>query len=123
MEQCIDLCWKCRHECQSTLFTHCLVVGGKHAEAAHVNLMTDCIQICQLAADAMVRQSPMHADICHACADICDACAVSCEEIGGKEMKKCADLCRQCADHCRHMAGVKSLGHMSEGGDANHIMA
>lgn len=123
MQQCIDTCWQCRHECQATLFNHCLPVGGKHAETSHVNIMIDCIQICQAAADAMVRQSPLHSDICKACADICDACAVSCEALDGEEMKTCAELCRQCAEHCRDMGEMKHMTHMSEGGDANHIMA
>lgn len=107
MKACIEKCWECRAECQDVLFNHCLEEGGKHAEAAHVKLMTDCIQICQLSADFMVRNSAMHMATCAACADICDACAVSCEAIGGEEMKNCAKLCRECATSCRSMSQVK----------------
>jgi hypothetical protein len=123
MRQCIETCWECRHECQTTLFNHCLVMGGKHVEPEHVKLMADCIQICQLAADAMVRQSPMHADICATCAKICDACAESCEGIDSVEMKNCAKICRKCADDCREMGGMKGLDRAAQSGSESHIMA
>lgn len=103
----IIICWECRTECMKTLFHHCLVMGGKHAEPKHVKLMTDCIQICQTSADFMTRGSTLHASICGACADVCEACAASCEAIGGDEMKHCAELCRKCAKSCREMSEMK----------------
>jgi hypothetical protein len=104
MQECIELCWASRHECQKTLFTHCLEKGGEHLEAEHVKLMADCIQICQTAADFMVRRSPMHVAVCEACADICEACADSCEAVGGAEMLHCAETCRESAAACRAMS-------------------
>ena len=70
-------------------------------DSDHVKIMTDCIEICQLTADALVRGSLMHKVLCMVCADICDACAVSCEEIGDPAMMKCAETCYVCADNCR----------------------
>lgn len=107
MTKCITTCWECRTECQETLFNHCLYEGGKHAEAEHVKLMTDCIQICQTAADFMTRGSALHMATCAACAEICDACAKSCDQIGGDHMKKCAETCRRCAQSCREMSQMK----------------
>ncbi len=107
VKDCIELCWKCRHECQDTLFNHCLEEGGDHVEPEHVRLMSDCIQICQASADSMTRNSPFHAAICAACADICEACAKSCDAIGGEKMKACADICRACAKSCRDMGRMK----------------
>lgn len=103
MKDCIELCWECRASCQSALFTHCLEEGGEHLEAGHVRIMTDCIQMCQLAADSMTRNSPLHQTICSACAKICEACGESCEALEGEHMKECAALCRDCADSCRTM--------------------
>jgi hypothetical protein len=103
MQECITDCRACQDECASMLFNHCLAEGGDHVEQKHVKLMTDCIAICEQAADFMVRQSPMHAFICEACAKICDACADSCEALGDAHMKKCADICRRCAESCRKM--------------------
>lgn len=121
MQNCIDMCWRCRHECQAVLFNYCLIEGGKHVAEPHVKLMVDCIQMCQVAADAMVRQSPMHADICAACAAVCDACAISCEALEGTEMKICAELCRQCAEQCRDMGSKKSMGRLTQSSDGNWI--
>jgi hypothetical protein len=107
MQECIQLCWECRTECQETLFNHCLQEGGKHAEAEHVKLMMDCIQACQTAADFMTRGSSLHASECAACADVCEACAESCERIGGEHMKACAEICRRCAASCREMGNMR----------------
>ena len=103
MSVCIDLCWTCRASCQSTLYQHCLEMGGDHAAQAHVKAMTDCIEICQAAADFMTRGSVMHRVVCGACAAICEACAASCDHIDDAEMKACADLCRRCAKACDDM--------------------
>lgn len=105
LQDCIELCWECRNTCQKTLFNHCLQMGGQHVESAHVKLMVDCMEICQSAADFMVRNSVVHKAVCRACADICDACAESCAAIGGDEMLACAQTCRACGDRCRMMAG------------------
>lgn len=103
LQDCIRHCWECRHHCQTELYTYCLQEGGEHAQAGHVKLMTDSIQICQISADFMTRQSEYHEATCRACAEICRACAASCREIG---MDDCADICQACADSCAAMAGA-----------------
>lgn len=105
MQECITNCWECRTECLKTLYRHCLEQGGKHSARDHVRIMSDCIEICQTAADFMVRESPLHTFICEACAAVCEACAESCAEIGGEEMEKCAEACQRCAASCRQMGG------------------
>ena len=107
LQDCISLCWQCRNECQKTLFGHCLVKGGEHTELDHVKLMADCIEICQTAADFMVRRSDWHASVCNACADVCEACAKSCERFQDDTMQDCADLCHRCADMCRRMSNER----------------
>lgn len=104
MKDCITACWDCRTLCQKTLFHHCLEMGGKHVEQRHVRLMIDCMEICQTAADFMVRGSDMHGAVCAACAEVCHACADSCDEVGGDEMMACAQLCRECGESCDDMS-------------------
>lgn len=101
LQDCITSCWECRNECQKMLFNHCLQQDGEHVKADHLKLMTDCIQICQIAADFMIRNSRFYKDICEVCAIICDACAKSCESLNDKEMDQCAKACRSCAESCR----------------------
>lgn len=100
MKECIDMCWSCRDTCQKTLFTHCLPMGGAHVEEEHVKIMLECIDICQIAADFMTRQSPHHGLTCGVCAEICTACADSCDRLDSEHMKECAEICRRCAEHC-----------------------
>ncbi|MCF8496253.1 MAG: four-helix bundle copper-binding protein [Alphaproteobacteria bacterium] len=104
IQECIQLAWQCRAMCQDTLFNYCLEKGGRHVAKAHVKVMTDCIEICQTAADFMTRHSDMHLSTCAACADVCEACAQSCGAMNDEEMKKCADICRRCAESCREMS-------------------
>jgi hypothetical protein len=107
MEECLKLCWDCRHICQTTLYRHCLLIGGAHMEEPHVKAMTDCIQFCQLAADFMTRESAMSAQVCRLCADICESCASACEKIGDEAMMRCAEACRTCASACRDMGEAR----------------
>jgi hypothetical protein len=123
MQECIENCNDCRDECEKMLFQHCLEMGGEHLEQAHVKIMADCIEICQTAANFMLRGSDMHGDVCHACADICDACADSCDEIGGKEMERCADVCRACAESCREMGQMMGMHGPRQSGRSTGIMA
>ncbi len=108
LRECIALCWECRAECMKTLYRYCLDQGGKHSHKSHVRVMTDCIEICQTAADFMTRESPLHTYICESCAAVCETCAESCAEIGGDEMDRCAETCQRCAASCREMGGFTS---------------
>lgn len=103
MTECKQMAWACRETCQKTLFKYCLQMGHEHAAADHVKTMIDCIQICQVAADFITRESDSHTNVCETCAAICEECIASCEAIGGEHMKACADACRKCAEICRSM--------------------
>ena len=106
MQACIDACVTCHRVCAETL-QHCLNLGGPHAEADHVRLMLDCVQICQTSADFMIRSSPLHVHTCGACAEVCQLCADDCERLArdDEHMRRCADECRRCAESCRAMSG------------------
>jgi hypothetical protein len=103
MQKCIAVCVECARSCAETI-THCLQMGGKHADARHITLLRDCAVICETSARFMLHGSTFHGQTCAVCAEVCDACAKSCEALGGEEMKACADACRRCAESCRRMA-------------------
>ncbi len=103
-QECIDLCWTARTECQKTFFSHCLEMGGKHVESNHVRVLTDCIAICQLTADSLVRESPVYAALAAACAAICEACAESCDAIETETMRQVGAHCRAAAHACHTLA-------------------
>jgi hypothetical protein len=102
--ECIAACRDCAATCIETI-SHCLRMGGPHAAADHIALMSTCGEICATSANAMARGTPGHAAICAACADICCRCAESCEALGDDEtMRACAQACRRCEQTCRAMA-------------------
>ena len=104
MQDCIDNCTRCHAVCLETI-THCLEKGGRHAEASHIRLLTDCAQICATSADFMLRGSDLHAHTCGACAEICARCAEDCARMADDDMmQRCADECRRCAESCRRMS-------------------
>ena len=110
LRSCIDDCTRCHAVCTATI-QYCLEKSGKHAEAHHIRLMEDCVEICLTAADFMLRGSDFDPDICGVCAKVCGRCVLSCEQVGGKDdvaMQECAETCRRCEQSCREMS---ELGH------------
>lgn len=102
MQACMDACHTCHVSCLSMAMTHCLELGGTHAEPRHMRLMLDCAEICALTINFIARSSDHHRHICRECAEICRACAESCEGLSG--MEECAATCRRCAAACEKMA-------------------
>ena len=106
LRDCIANCLNCHSICTATI-THCLEMGGQHAEMAHIRLMLDCAEICQTSANFMLRGSDLHSRTCGVCAEACERCARDCERFGDDaHMRACAEACRRCADSCKHMAAM-----------------
>lgn len=106
MQQCIQECLNCHSICLQTV-SHCLQMGGKHADPQHIALLLDCAEICQTSANFMLRGSPLHGRTCGVCAEVCELCAQSCEQMGDDAMMQaCAAACRRCAESCRQMAAM-----------------
>jgi hypothetical protein len=105
LEACIDLCQACHRACLETML-YCLGRGGAHADADHIRLLADCAQICQTAADFMLRESPLQGAVGRVCAEVCDICAAECDSFAGEgRLEQCAELCRRCSAACLAMAG------------------
>lgn len=102
VEDCIRHLLDCHRMCLGTAMTHCLEMGGDHTRPQHLRLMLDCAAICQATADALMRKSQFHTQLCGLCADICETCARDCEVLGG--MEDCVTQCRKCAEACRTAA-------------------
>jgi hypothetical protein len=98
---------ECAQVCAETI-THCLKMGGDHAEVRHMTTLIDCMKICEAAANFMERESPFHMDLCGVCAKVCEACAESCRKLEGAEMERCAKACSHCAETCRAMAEMEA---------------
>ena len=107
LQRCIDECLHCYATCEATS-VHCLQLGGKHAEAAHIRLLADCTEICRSSADFMLRASDFHPRLCGICAEVCRRCAHDCLRVDPDDqmMRDCAAQCRSCADSCERMAAA-----------------
>jgi hypothetical protein len=104
VQECIQECQDCQRICLETAAT-CLELGGKHAEAEHMQLLLACAEICRTSAAFMMLGSDLHGETCGVCATVCDRCAESCDQLGEDEsMRACAEACRRCARSCREMA-------------------
>ena len=104
MDDCIRNCTDCHTICLETV-AHCLTKGGAHAEAGHIRLLLDCVDICRTSADFMMRGPRSHHRTCGAWADIGPAGADDCDRMADDSMmKRCAEMCRRCAESCRSMS-------------------
>ena len=107
MRDCASTCLECYAACVECA-AHCASMGGEHADPAHLGALADCAVLCEAAANLMLRSSPLHAELCRACAEACERCAQSCERLasGDEMMERCAAICRRCAESCREMAAM-----------------
>jgi hypothetical protein len=98
MTECHDICLQ--------TVSHCLDKGGEHARTEHITLLLDCAEICQTAANFILRNSELHARVCAVCAEVCDRCAEECERLaaGDNIMQRSTQTCRTCAEACREMS-------------------
>ena len=105
MREFINNCANCHNICMETV-AHCLQMGDKHAEASHIRLLLDCVEICATSANVMLRQSDLHPRTCAVSTEVCVRGADDCERSGpdAQMMLRCAEVCRRCADSCRRMA-------------------
>lgn len=86
---------------------YCLEKGGKHADPKHIQALADCAESCKMAADFMIKKSPLHGKVCGVCAEACKRCAQSCEAMTDDEMmQKCAQMCRKCEESCMKMSSM-----------------
>jgi hypothetical protein len=105
MQKCIRLCQECHALCVQTI-GHCLKLGGRHSAPEHIRIMQDCLELCEITAHYLIRESSLHGRICGLCAEVCRQCADNCLQIAGDDpmVKKCTEMCRTCAGSCERMA-------------------
>lgn len=105
MDNCIEKCLDCRDICVKTL-QHCIEKGGVHAKITHLKLIRDCIDICFISREFLVRDSDRYGITCYACYQICQMCAESCDMLSKDDMllADCAKKCYECSESCEEMS-------------------
>jgi len=104
VQSAIHDCQECAQMCEQ-MIQHCLKEGGAHADPDHIGLLEDCVDICNLTARFLIRESSLHNLACELCAQITLVCAVDCERFESDEaMQACAKICRKCYASCSRKA-------------------
>lgn len=115
-KKCVEACHECATACDEAS-QHCLMEleegrGDRQHHARAHHLTADCASLCHLTGALIARKSPVHGDVCQACAEVCRKCAEECEKSQGAPiMKDCARLCRDCEKSCREMARLAATHH------------
>lgn len=99
---CIDACESAHRSCTESVI-HGMQQGGPAAEWELVQLLLDCADITETAADFMLRSSRLHHLTCQVAAEVADRCASACEKLAKDDLllKACAEACRRAATACR----------------------
>ncbi|HVL47676.1 MAG TPA: hypothetical protein VM889_03880 [Candidatus Thermoplasmatota archaeon] len=104
MRQCIENCMNCASICLETL-AYVTAKGGDLASPERLRALADCAEMCRTSADFMLRGSPIHGEVCGACAAACEACEDACREMeSDPQLAACAEACSACGETCRAMA-------------------
>jgi hypothetical protein len=102
LQQCIQNCRDTQRTCMLTL-THLLAKGVAGREA-HARALMDSAEICQTAANFMLRGSESVPYACAVCAQVCETCAAACRVCDDDQLKLSAEICQRCADSCHYIA-------------------
>lgn len=102
LSDCIEACLTAHRSCTEAVI-HGLQHGGNTAEWELVQLLLDCADINETAADFMLRSSRLHHLTCQVAAEVSDKCASACEKLAKDDvrLKECAETCRRAATACR----------------------
>jgi hypothetical protein len=105
MEECVGDCLTTHRVCLDTL-TYLLESSGR-GDGRLLKRLMDCAEMCETAAQFLVRGSEIHPRVCGVCAEVCAVCAEACEEFpDDQQLRACAQACHQAAASCRSMAAL-----------------
>ncbi len=93
---------RCQETHQACLegVAHSMLVN-REREPAHIQMLMDCADITQTAANFMMRGSDLQGWVSRVCAEICIRCSRDCERFEEDgELQACAALCMRCAEAC-----------------------
>lgn len=104
MQRCIDDCTS-MHQVALTAAGHALRHGGDENTNHVIRVLSDCVEMCQTAANFMLRGSPNHRKTCAVCGQICREVAAECGRFDDDVMARVVDAAERCAGSCEAMAG------------------
>lgn len=104
VNDCTRDCLECNYVCQQTI-AHCLRKGVPYSNPLAIGLLQDCVELSQVAANLMIRDSTMYPQLSQLCAELCQKSAEICRQMSDDEqLYHCAHVLYQCAESCAHVA-------------------
>ena len=103
MARCIDSCTR-MHQVALTAAGHALRHGNGENSNHVIRVLSDCVEMCQTAANFMLRGSPNHTRVCAVNAEICREVAKTCGEFEDEAMRTVTKAAEECAEACESMA-------------------
>lgn len=104
VERCIQQC-TATHQAALTVSGHALRHGGAENTNHVIRVLSDCVEMCQTAANFMLRGSPNHSRTCALTAEICREVARECGKFDDEPMRRMVEIATGCAETCEAMAG------------------
>jgi hypothetical protein len=98
-KECITALQACHAACLQFATFDCLEGGILQVEANRIRLMLDCAEICQTAANFLIRDSDHYLRVCREAAVICEDLSSVCCKI--TTMKRVLVACNNCVSACR----------------------
>ena len=104
LAECVKDCFDCQSVCLKTAL-YCLSMSDKYP----IRQLLDCIEICQVNADFMLRGSKLRNNLSEICALACEKCGEYCSQFDNDfQMRNCAEICIRTAESCSHAAQLQS---------------
>lgn len=102
LSDCVDACLAAHRACTESVI-HGLQQGGDVGEWDLVQLLLDCADISETAANFLLRSSRLHHLTCQVTAEIADRTATACEKHAADDalLRETAEACRRAATACR----------------------
>lgn len=109
LAQCIEDCLDCQSICLKTAL-YCLSMRDKYP----IRQLLDCIEICQVNADFMLRGSKLRNNLSEICSMCCERCEEFCSQFDADiQMRVCAEVCRRTAESCLHASHLQTNTFLS----------
>jgi hypothetical protein len=100
VNDCTRDCLECNYVCQQAI-AHCLRKGVPYSNPVTIGLLQDCVELSQIAANLMIRDSTMYPRFCQLCAELCQKSADICRQLNDDEhLFHCTHVLLQCAESC-----------------------
>jgi hypothetical protein len=83
---------------------YCLTKGGKLVDPTFINQLQDCAAVCDLTANAVLRESALKSDLAKLCNQTCQTTVKACEQFkDDPQVQMCTQYAQASAQSCQEI--------------------